>query len=272
MRLMKKAMLLAAIVACTGVVQAQDNSDRNLGVFKHLGADLSVGTEGIGIDVATPVTNYLELGFGVNFMPGIKISGDVDVDDIVFSYTNPTTGATTPVTIPMNDVNIEGKLARTTMNFKASIYPFGQHNDFFVVAGFSFGGKKIAKLTGHSDDVKAFMDDPSYPDEAKRRVFASIDKYEVKFDSNGDINGDVRVKSFRPYLGLGYGRQVPKHHRLGCRIELGCQFMGKMKIYQNNTKVDINELGEKGDDDLSDFIDKLKVYPVLKLSLTGRIL
>lgn len=110
------------------------------------------------------------------------------------------------------------------------------------------------------------------PDAAKKRIYAEIDKYQVDFDDNGDISGDVRVKAFRPYLGLGWGRQVPKTHRLGFRVELGCQFMGKMKVYQNDKEVNINDLGKKGDDDLSDFIDKVRIYPVVKFSLTGRIL
>jgi hypothetical protein len=57
-----------------------------------------------------------------------------------------------------------------------------------------------------------------------------LDKYNVKFDENGDVNGDVRVKKFRPYAGLGFGRLIPKK-RVGFRFELGCQFMGKMKVY-----------------------------------------
>jgi hypothetical protein len=47
--------------------------------------------------------------------------------------------------------------------------------------------------------------------------------------------------------------------------------MGKMKVYQNDTEVNINEMS-KGEDDLSKIIDKLTVYPVLKFTLTGRIL
>jgi hypothetical protein len=86
---------------------------------------------------------------------------------------------------------------------------------------------------------------------------------------NGDINGDVRVKSFRPYLGLGFGRLIPKK-RVGFRFELGCQFMGKMRVYQNDSELETNNV-VKGKDDLSKWLDKLKVYPVLKFTLTGRI-
>jgi hypothetical protein len=46
--------------------------------------------------------------------------------------------------------------------------------------------------------------------------------------------------------------------------------MGKMKVYQNGNKLDISD-DNKTDDDLSKVIDKLKFYPVLKLTITGRI-
>lgn len=255
MKLMKKIMLLAAIVACTSAKAQVEN----FGVFKHIGADINVGTKGIGIDVATPVTNYLELSLGVNFMPGFKISGDVDLDIN-------TSGIPSTITIPsnLNQAHIEGKLSRTTWDLKASVYPFGTKNALFVAAGLSFGGKKIAKLTGHSDAIAANPILAQY-------VTANIDKYDLEFDDNGNIAGDVRVHAVRPYLGIGYGRLVPKH-RLGFRVELGAEFMGKMKIYQNGQKLETNDMDEKGDDDLSDFIDKFKVYPMLKFSLTGRIL
>lgn len=281
MKIIRHTFLLFAAAAFAVSAQAQESSNtgaEDLGVFKHLGADISVGTEGISVDVATPVTNYLELGFGVNFMPGIKITGDIDTEDINASYT--IGGVTQTYNIPLDGVDIQGKLARTTWNFKASVYPFGRRNDLFVAAGLSFGGKKIAKLSGHNDEIGRFLRGEApydqLPADATRQVNAEIDKYEVEFNENGDATGDVRVHAVRPYVGLGYGRMVPKHHRFGFRVELGCQFMGKMKIYQNNKEMNLSQIyeetGEKAADDLSDFIDKFTVYPVLKFSLTGRIL
>ena len=129
----------------------------------------------------------------------------------------------------------------------------------------------MATLNGHSDAIQeAIRTYPAFKNLILNSVSAELDKYNVKFDENGDVNGDVRVKKVRPYVGLGFGRLIPKN-RVGFRFELGCQFMGKMKVYQNDTEVKINEM-TKGDDDLSKIIDKLTVYPVLKFTLTGRIL
>lgn len=252
---MKKAILLISLVLMGASTASAEDFER--GVFNHLGANVAVGTEGIGVGVATSLTNYLELGFGVNIMPGIKVDGDVNIGAI----------STGIYTIPASKVKIEGNFARTTMDFKAHVYPFGGESKFYIAAGLSFGGEKMAKLTGHSDEIKKAI--ATYP-LLRDQIYAEIDKYNVKFDSNGDVAGDVRVKKVRPYVGLGYGRLVPKS-RVGFRFELGCQFMGKMKVYQDDQEVDTSDLN-KADDDLSKIIDKVKVYPVLKFVLTTRIL
>lgn len=259
---MKKLLIVClAMLMGTTTSLAQDDMER--GIFNNLGVNLSAGTEGIGIGVATPITNYLELGFGVNIMPGFKAKGDVNV--------NYSTGSI-PVPLPSSEkVKISGDLQRTMMDVKLSVYPFGGNSTFFVAGGFSFGSEKMATLNGHSDAIQeAIRTYPAFKNLILNSVSAELDKYNVKFDENGDVNGDVRVKKVRPYVGLGFGRLIPKN-RVGFRFELGCQFMGKMKVYQNDTEVKINEM-TKGDDDLSKIIDKLTVYPVLKFTLTGRIL
>ena len=45
-------------------------------------------------------------------------------------------------------------------------------------------------------------------------------------DNNGNVSGGLKVSGFRPYLGLGFGRAVPKK-RVGVMFELGVQFHGK---------------------------------------------
>jgi len=279
---MKKLLVVCGLVLF-GMQNMSAQTVDDYGVFQHVGANLGVGTEGISIGVATPVTNYLEVGLGVNFMLGIKPSGNVNINstaasgvprtnangDYLDANGNVTTDPRQVATqdFQLHQLKIKGNLARTTLDFKVSAYPFGLKNDLFVAAGFSFGGKKIATLEGHSDDVASIYQwSPAYDKE----ITAEIDKYDIKIDRQGNVDGDIRVNAFRPYLGLGYGRLVPKG-RLGFRVELGCQFMGKMKVYQNDSELNLSTIGTKATDDLSKIIDKWKVYPVLKLTMTGRI-
>ncbi|MCW4078566.1 hypothetical protein [Segatella copri] len=265
---MKKIMMVAVILLTSvGSVMAQ--SDYKRGIFNHVGLNVGAGTEGISVGVAAPVTNFLEVEAGVNIMPSFKLSGDLDVDinmpqesDIQY----PTSGT----------VHAEGSFDRTTFNVKANLYPFGGGSKFFIAAGLSIGGEKIAEVTGSCDELRKFSENnlhtPELKDQFRKAISANLGGYNLELDENYNLQGDIRCKNVRPYLGLGFGRLVPKN-RIGCRLELGCQFMGKLKVYQNGNEIDINKaLEDAGEDDLSKFVKDLKVYPVLKFSLTGRIL
>lgn len=262
---MKKLMMMAVLLlAGVGSVMAQ--SDYKRGIFNHVGLNVGAGTEGISVGVAAPVTNFLEVEAGVNIMPSFKLSGDLDVD------VKPIPGVSTPTDAT---IHVDGDFSRTTFNVKANLYPFGGGSKFFIAAGLSIGGEKIAEVTGSCDDLREFSQNlptQELKDQLRQAATANLGGYNLELDENYNLQGDIRCKNVRPYLGLGFGRLVPKN-RIGMRFELGCQFMGKLKVYQNGNEIDINKaLEDAGEDDLSKFVKDLKVYPVLKLSFTGRIL
>ena len=242
------------------------------GFLNHVGINVGAGTEGISVGLAAPVTGFFELEAGVNVMPSFKLSGDLDVDVNTSSLPQVPT-----VTYPTSaTIHAEGSFDRTTFNVKANLYPFGGGTKFFIAAGLSIGGEKIAEVTGSCDELRKFsqsLPTQELKNEFRQAVSANLAGYNLQFDENYNVQGDIRCKKVRPYLGLGFGRLVPKN-RLGMRLELGCQFMDKLKVYQNDTEIDINKALEDdaGDDDLSKFVKDLKIYPVVKFSFTGRIL
>ena len=241
------------------------------GFLNHVGINVGAGTEGISVGLAAPVTGFFELEAGVNVMPSFKLSGDLDVDVNTSSLPQVPT-----VTYPTSaTIHAEGSFDRTTFNVKANLYPFGGGTKFFIAAGLSIGGEKIAEVNGSCDELRLVsqkLPTQELKNQFRQAVSANLAGYNLQFDENYNVQGDIRCKKVRPYLGLGFGRLVPKN-RLGMRLELGCQFMDKLKVYQNDTEIDINKaLEDAGEDDLSKFVKDLKVYPVLKLSFTGRIL
>ena len=274
---MKKILLSFVLVLITSSAFAQSEKPF-YGVFNRIGVDINVGTQGVGVDMAFPVTKYLELSVGVNSMPAFKYSDDIKVGHITGSTTY--AGVTYPYDIDAKSVDVKANLERTTGEVKLSFYPFGERNSLFVTGGFSFGGNRIARLSGYSTAIEDYYNNPNFtdvngnviPEAAKDEIQAEIDKYEFKFDKTGHAVGDIKVRKFRPYVGLGYGRLIPKK-AVGFRVEAGVQFMGKMKIYQDGVQIDEENLVPDGnDDDLSKILDKVKVYPVLKFALTGRFL
>lgn len=267
---MKKLMMVAVILLTSvGSVMAQKEYKR--GFLNHVGINVGAGTEGISVGLAAPVTGFFELEAGVNVMPSFKLSGDLDVD------VNTSSLPQVPnVQYPHEaTIHAEGSFDRTTFNVKANLYPFGGGTKFFIAAGLSIGGEKIAEVSGSCDELRDFsqkLPTQELKDQFRQAVSANLAGYNLQFDENYNVQGDIRCKKVRPYLGLGFGRLVPKN-RLGMRLELGCQFMDKLKVYQNDTEIDINKaLEDAGDDDLSKFVKDLKIYPVVKFSFTGRIL
>ncbi|MCH5302843.1 MAG: hypothetical protein J1E77_08380, partial [Prevotella sp.] len=65
---MKKVMLFALAILLN-VAGAKAQKVEEYGIFDHLGVGVSVGTTGIGFDLAAPVTDYLQLRAGYSFMP-----------------------------------------------------------------------------------------------------------------------------------------------------------------------------------------------------------
>lgn len=267
---MKKLMMVAVILLTSvGSVMAQNEYKR--GLFNHVGLNVGAGTEGISVGLAAPVTSFFEVEAGVNVMPSFKLSGDLDVD------VNTSSLPQVPnVQYPKEaTIHAEGSFDRTTFNVKANLYPFGGGSKFFIAAGLSIGGEKIAEVNGSCDQLRVIsqkLPTQELKEQFRQAVTANLGGYKLELDENYNLQGDIRCKNVRPYLGLGFGRLVPKN-RLGMRFELGCQFMGKLKVYQNDTEIDINKaLEDAGEDDLSKFVKDLKVYPVVKFSFIGRIL
>lgn len=236
-----KKLMMVAVILLTSVGSVMAQSDYKRGFFNHVGLNVGAGTEGISVGLAAPVTNFLEVEAGVNIMPSFKLSGDLDVDvntDDLPHVPN--------VQYPSSaTIHAEGSFDRTTFNVKANLYPFGGGSKFFIAAGLSIGGEKIAEVTGSCDELRDFSnrylkDNPNLESQFRKALSANLGGYNLELDENYNLQGDIRCKNVRPYLGLGFGRLVPKN-RIGMRLELGCQFMGKLKVYQNGNEIDIDK-------------------------------
>lgn len=248
---MKKVFLVLALILAS-VCNMQVKAQKEQGLFNRLSVGVSASTLGIGIDASTTFNRYLMLRAGVDIMPGITIDTDVDVDLNVSGLDKSSTS-----------VNVEGGIQRTQASLLLNVYPF-KRSSFFVTGGAYFGGSRLVKIKGHSQELKDLYD--QYGDQ----VGIIIGDYKLPIDENGNVTGGLKVNGFRPYLGLGFGRAVP-YKRVGFMVELGAQFHGPRKVYSGTGDVDDLLDQTDGDDDFTKVIDKLKVYPVLKFRICGRI-
>lgn len=263
--LMKKTISLFATLLLISVgLKAQDSSDSDNYIFTHLGGSISVGTDGIGIDVAAPITPYVSVRAGVSFFPRIKYTKD-DV-----KYTRNGIQGKGEVKAKLN--KIDGKIL-----FDA--YPFGLKNSFHVTAGLFMGTSDIV--------TASFIEDPISPIGGGIAKMIDGAQWSVRPDAEtGAIDLRLKANSVKPYLGIGFGRAIPKK-RLNVAFDLGVQFHGTPRLegyaqatttsgtkYQwTELEADDFDFGESFHDDVEDalkIIHKVKVWPVLNIRLTGR--
>ncbi len=253
---MKKLILsgLAMILSLTSAVAQEET-----GVGNHLGWGVGFGTEGFNASIATDMTQYAELEFGVNWAPGFARTESGHVFILKKESPNGMHGI-------CNSMDVKAKMNRATLDFKGSVYPFAINENFtsdlFVALGVSFASKEIASLEGSCIPTE----------KTEEQSYVRVGKYMLPLDKGYNADGSARVNSVRPYIGLGYGRLVPKNN-LGFRVELGCQFNGKVKIYDNATDKECSLLADHGcpvDTKTQDVIDFFSIYPVLKVSLRGK--
>ena len=220
------------------------------GYFNSLGLGLSVSTVGVGLEVSTPIGNYLALRGGVSFMPKFTVTDEVNADLKGVPQGYPQSA----------EVELEGSTKRTTGELLLNLYPF-RSNGFFVAAGASFGGDKFVQITGHSDELQQLI-------AAGGSAGLQIGDVSIPVDQNGNVSGGLKVSAVRPYVGLGYGRAVPSK-RINFMLDAGVQLHGTPEVYSDFGQVD--QLMAEVDNDFTDIINKLKVYPVIRFRMCGKL-
>ncbi|MBR1546604.1 MAG: hypothetical protein IJ633_07430 [Prevotella sp.] len=270
---MMKKMIFCCVMAAFGMgqVSAQDVDD--LGIFNHLGAGIGVGTTGISIDVAAPISPYVAVRAGMGIFPTIKVKTDLDLD-----FDNATREAynQTMGHYPENEVAVEGKTSMTTGHLLFDIFPF-KTSSFHFTAGAYFGGSKIVKVnnreSGVLNDIYTFNSQHAST-LGVDRIGVDLGDYFLEPDANGNVKANIKVNGFRPYLGVGFGRPVPMKHRVTCNFDMGVQFWGKPKVYAEglNGETQLTESDTNGKDGGAiKTISKIAVWPVLNVRVAVRL-
>lgn len=280
----------------------------------HFGIGAGVGTTGIAIDASATINDYIGIRGGIDIMPNFKVSKTLDlktdgINKRVSELTNEIKELNAkleahglePVNLDKypggnlpNKFDVEGKLKNTTGHILVDIHPF--KTSFHVTLGAYFGPSEVISVYNEDDKFlepivaynNAILGAASHAD-----VQAVVTKYDLKMigaelgdyfltpnpADKGDVNAYAKVNGFRPYLGLGFGRAVPKG-RIGCQFDLGVQFWGKPEVYVPTYNKTANTYqmekieGDKAGDDAGKVlktVSKISVYPVLNFRLVGRI-
>lgn len=183
-------------------------------VFNHLVIGAGVGSDGISLELASPIGSHVELHAGYGTAVGVlgfTMSGISVPEHPGYSSNNV-------------DVPLKIRLGMSDARLLANIYPWTQ-SAFHITAGVYMGSPRFIRgiLTNMPDDYNM--------------VGVNVDGYLVKAHS-GELEAalcapGIGGDSFavKPYLGIGYGRAVQDTKRITWSVDMGLQYQGKAGIW-----------------------------------------
>lgn len=307
---MKKLLTLCsfALLSLSGSAQTLE---------PHLGIGAGVGTTGIVIDASLTINDYLGVRGGIDIMPKFKVNKDINLEtEDANKKLSQMTAEINDLNVQLKKYNLQpvdlsqypngnlpekldlqGKLNNTTGHILFDIHPF--KTSFRFTVGAYFGKDEIISVYNKEDAFftpinqwnNAIITAQNNPTSTLNTMVVKpynldmiggeLGDYFVTPDpaEQGNVKAYAKVNGFRPYLGLGFGRSVPKGN-VGCQFDLGVQFWGKPDIfvptYDKATKTYQYEKidGDNAGDDAGKVlktISKVSVYPVLNFRIVGRI-
>ncbi len=257
---LKSILAAVALVALTVNANAQDKK-----FFNHLSVGVTAGTPGFGIDVATPVGDYVQLRGGVAVFPSISTPTDLERFE---GESNVSNKALSALSLP-SSVEFEGKVGFTNAKLLADVYPF-KRSSFHVTVGAYIGSSDIVTVKNSVDGALNSVNTYNSLSSALGYETTGIVLGDLLLtpDAQGNIKAAIKTSAVKPYVGLGFGRAVPKK-RVGLMVELGAQIWGSPTVFCNDTSV-TSHVGSDANDILST-LSQIIIYPVLNFRLCGRI-
>ena len=259
---MKKLMLVALALCSALSLNAQDKekTESQSLFLRHWAIGANVGTNGLGIDLATTLSSHLEMRIGWDAMSRFTTT------------THLWTGSMGKTSIEWEDTKVafDARSNMKTAKVLFDIYPSKKSSFRLTVGAFYCTNEKVALAENidHIDDFQfVWAYNQTHPD---NKVGVSVGDYFFEPDENGLMHASFNVKRVQPYAGIGFGRVVPKK-RLSLSMDLGLKFWGKPGIYCNDQPVETADMETTDRTKALKILSNLSVWPVINIRLAGKL-
>lgn len=273
--------------------------------LKHLEMSLTVGTTGVGLDVAMPLSQFVQVRLGYDYLPRFKkkfrmnLAGGGEAArqyngqgnriktkfDRIQQYMYEETG------MEIEDhIMLTGQLTMHNAKLLVDIYPLKYDKHWHITAGVYYGPAQIAKAedADESQTTISLMDayNQEYEEadaDAEIKNYGRLALYPG--DKNGkpclvdladdcSVNISVKSNAIRPYIGFGYtGRLIKSRDDWKVSAELGAMIWGGSPTQRMHDGTDLSDLsniyGTLGS--CVSVFKALKVYPVLSVRFAKTI-
>ncbi len=264
-----RCVWLAAMICSISFVQAKNRGDQEMPVrrpFSNFAIGVNAGTVGLGASIATPLCSRISLrgGFSVAPFSYSYTYDDFDFTDILSEI--PDVPASVADQLNNVELGLKAELQMTSGHLLFDFAPFRRGtSSFFISAGLYFGTGKLITVSGRFDD--ATMQELKNCGVDISHIPVEIGDVEAMMNPDGSVSADLKVRSVKPYVGIGFGRAIPRR-RVGFRFELGALFHGKPEIVSDN----ISNTNSEELSDVNKFLKDFKVYPQINFQVTFRLL
>lgn len=209
--------------------------------FGHLDLSLSLGTSGIGIDLAMPVCEFAQVRVGYELMPHFKrhISADVMIgNEKSIQYDENRNRIETNYDRVreliyekygydmMPTIDMTSRITMNNFKFLVDIFPLSDNKKLHATIGFYWGPSQFAKVESDGSSTATLQAVSAYNKLYKAAVEGTGDAslnylvdygragfpmgkrgdeaYKMTPGNQGAISIPVKTNSFKPYLGIGY--------------------------------------------------------------------
>lgn len=207
-------------------------------VKKKNAIGFNFGLQGLGLDYGRRLNDHFQMRLRGQALP-------FTLDDY-------------EITVSDQDVNVDFELNITNIGIIVDYHPF-VGKSFKLMFGGSYFLENRIEATVRLRDSLFFGDDGPDPDTKGDFVFTPEDI--------GTVTGRLEWAEFAPYMGLGFGRAVPKN-AIGFSIELGAYYMGEPDVSIKATGM-LEDTAEE-EDELESNLSDLKWLPQLNFRLSFR--
>jgi len=156
-------LLLACVPCLSQTPLPADQPQQKSGLFKHLDLSLTAGTTGVGFDVATPISNIMQVRAGFAAMPhfdydmhfGVQVGDDPTASKDKFKRLSGLLEDFTGYKVD-NSVRMIGQPSFHHFSLMVDVMPF-KNKDWHLTAGVFVGPEKFAKAFNSTEDMPSLM-------------------------------------------------------------------------------------------------------------------
>ncbi|PWG05265.1 hypothetical protein [Polaribacter aquimarinus] len=226
---MKRKIYIFLLSSCLFISPtfSQEDSGDNIKKEKKNAIAVSFGVPGFGIEYAR------------------KISPKISAKVVWHSYTLKD--------YEQNDIELDGETINALINFKSSVYDIGfewtpsLNSSFKFIAGLGiFSDFSLNGVATYTEDI-------------------TVGNVTVTKQDVGEITAETTWSGAAPYVGLGFGRAVPKR-RLGFGIELGTYISNSPDVNLQASKLLAPTANQE--DTLREALSDLKFIPRILFRLS----